>query len=301
MTCNENGSGRTTALHIKVVLCYNDCIAAIVKERKVRDMDKVDLKGFHAFITGGSSGFGFEMAKTLLGSGATVVIAARGGEKLDKALSELKNGWENVHAIAMDVRDEASVAAAANWYDGNFQRLDMLINNAGIGMRGINKGFPHDPLPFYTIEPKDFMKVVETNFIGYFLVARAFVPFMARQGSGRVVTVSTGIKTMTAPGQLPYGPARAGAEAMSVIMSEELKNMGIMVNVLLPGGASSTGFMTEEERANASERGLLPATILNEAILFLASDKADGMTGERIIGKEFRQWLADKGLASFDA
>ena len=258
-------------------------------------MDKVDLNGFHAFITGGSSGFGFEMAKTLLDHGATVVIAARGGEKLDKAFAELKEGWTNVHAIGMDVRDEASVSGAADWYDANFERLDMLVNNAGIGMRGINKGFPHDPLPFYTVEPKDFYNVVETNFIGYFLVARAFVPFMVRQGKGRVVTVSTGIRTMTAPGQLPYGPARAGAEAMSVIMSDELKKMGIMVNVLLPGGASSTGFMTEEERAKADERGLLPATILNEAILFLASDKADGMTGERIIGKEFHQWLEEKG------
>ena len=256
-----------------------------------------NLKGFHAFITGGSDGFGFEMAKTLLSHGATVVIAARGGVKLDKAYTNLKAEWTDVYAIGMDVRDEGSVADAAEWYDANLDRLDMLVNNAGIGMRGVNKRFPDDPAPFYTIEPSAFYNVVATNFIGYFLVARAFVPLMVRHRKGRVVTVSTGIKTMTAPGQLPYGPARAGAEAMSVIMSKELNDLGIMVNVLLPGGAASTGFATEEERANGPKHGLLPADILNEAILFLASEKAEGMTGERIIAKEFHQWLEEKGIS----
>ena len=257
-----------------------------------------DLKGFHAVITGGSSGLGFEMAKTLLSSGATVAIAARGGEKLERAYKVLKDEGFDVHSLDMDVRDEKSIAAAADWVAGNWERLDMLVNNAGIGMRDANKGFPGNPTPFYEIEPKAFYDIVETNFIGYFLVARAFVPLMVRQGKGRVVNVSTGKATMTARGQLPYGPARAGAEAMSVIMSDELKDEGIMVNVLLPGGASDTGFVTDDVREYFEKRGLLPASIMNEAILFLASDKAEGMTGERIIGKEFHQWLEEKGLTS---
>lgn len=252
-----------------------------------------DLSGFHAFITGGSSGFGFEMAKTLLSHGATVAIAARGGEKLDNAYAALAEESPNVHALDMDVRKVDSVGAAADWIGKNWDRLDMLVNNAGIGMTKVNKGFPSKPDPFYEIEPEAFYNMVETNFIGYFLVARAFVPLMLRSGGGRMVNVSTGIRTMTARGQLPYGPARAAAEAMSVILSQELKELGVMVNVLLPGGASATGFMTAEERANARERGLLPANIMNEAILFLASDEAAGMTGERIIAKEFHEWYAD--------
>ena len=258
----------------------------------------VDLKGFHAFITGGSSGFGFEMAKTLLSNGATVAIAARASEKMDNAYAELSGEWGgNVVAVEMDVRSDESVAAAADVIAKKWDRLDMLVNNAGIGMRDANKGFPGKPSPFYEIPVKAFYDIVETNFIGYFLVARAFVPLIIKNGGGRVVTVSTGLKTMTTVGQLPYGPARAGAEAMSVIMSEELKEKNIMVNVLLPGGASNTGFVSEESRAYYENRGLLPATILNEAILFLASDKAEGLTGERIIGKEFHEWLKEKGFS----
>ena len=253
-----------------------------------------NLNGFHAVITGGSSGLGFEMSKALLSHGATVMIAARGGEKLDRAYKSLRDEGFDAYAHEMDVRDERSVAAAADWVAENWERLDMLVNNAGIGMSGANKGFPGSPTPFYEIEPKAFYDIVETNFIGYFLVARAFVPIMLRGGKGRVVNVSTGIKTMTSRGQLPYGPARAGAEAMSVIMSEELRDMGIMVNVLLPGGPSDTGFVTDEVRAHFTELGLLPASIMNEAILFLASEKAEGMTGERIIGKDFQQWLESR-------
>jgi len=254
-----------------------------------------NLKGFHAIITGGSSGMGFEMAKTLLSHGATVAIAARGGTKLENACLTLKNGGFDVHALEMDVRSEESVATAASWIAKNWERLDMLVNNAGIGMRSINKEHPK-PLPFYEIQPEDFNNLVQTNFTGYFLVMRAFVPLMLPHKSGRIVNVSTSIPTMTLSGQLPYGPARAAAEAMSVIVSKELEDLGITVNVLLPGGATLTGFMPEEMHGKADNSKFLPASIMNEAILFLASDKAVGMTGERIIAKEFHQWLKEKGL-----
>jgi len=257
----------------------------------------IDLKGFHAFITGGSSGFGFEMAKTLLSHGATVAIAARGGAKLEKAYSTLKAEDYDVFAIEMDVRDENSVKTAADWFSKNWDRLDMLVNNAGIGMGDVKRSHPEGAPLVFEIDTKAFYDVVETNFIGYFLVAKAFIPLLLRHGGGgRVVTVSTSLRTMTALGQLPYGPARAGAEAMSEIMSKELLDRGIMVIVLLPGGASNTGFVPEDKRADFESMGLLPASILNDPILFLASDKAAGMTGERIIGKEFQQWLEEKGI-----
>jgi len=254
-----------------------------------------DLKGFHAVITGGSSGLGFEMSKTLLSHGATVAIAARGGEKLDKAYALLKAEGYDVYSLAMDVRKPDSVATAAKWTSDNWNRLDMLVNDAGIGMRGANKGTHDNPSPFFEMDIQAFYDIVETNFIGYFLVAHAFVPLMI-PGGGRVVNVSTGIQTMTAQGQLPYGPARAGAEAMSVIMSKQLRDYDITVNVLLPGGPSNTGFVDASNRKRFENEGLLPASVMNEAILFLASDKAAGMTGERIIGKEFHEWLGEKGI-----
>ena len=257
-----------------------------------------DLKGFHAVITGGSSGFGFEMAKTLLSHGAAVAIAARPGEKMDMAYASLSGEWGgNVVKLEMDVRSNDSVVNAAELISKQWDRLDMLVNNAGIGMREANKGTRDAPSPVFEIPVDAFYDIVNTNFIGYFLVSHAFIPLMLRNGGGRVVNVSTSIRTMTARGQLPYGPARAGAEAMSVIMSDSLKDYNITVNVLLPGGASNTGFASGDMRERLNLTDLLPASILNEPILFLASDKAAGMTGERIIGKEFHQWIQEKGIS----
>ena len=263
-------------------------------------MTQINLKGYHAFITGGSSGFGYEMARTLLSRGATVVIAARGGEKLDRAYTTLKDEGFDVYAQPLDVRDEVSVDNAAKWYSEKFDRLDMLVNNAGIGMTDANKGSREHPTPFYEIDTKAFYDIVNTNFVGYFLVARAFVPIILRTGKGSVVNVSTSIRTMTAAGQLPYGPARAGAEAMSTIMANELKDKAVTVNILLPGGAANTGFVTDEMRESMNIDMLLPASILNEPILFLASERAEGMTNERIIGREFKQWLEEKSITDWE-
>ena len=93
---------------------------------------KVDLKGYTALITGGSSGLGFEMAKALLLSGARVVIAARAGERLEKAKEALAQAGDAC-AVAMDVRDASSVEEAAAWFRERFDRLDMLVCDAGIG------------------------------------------------------------------------------------------------------------------------------------------------------------------------
>lgn len=256
----------------------------------------IDLKGFHAVITGGSNGLGFEMSKALLNSGATVAIAARRGERLDKAFAALKDAGLDVYALEMDVRSVDSVAAAANWINENWLRLDMVVNNAGLGQNRIRKTQSLDPVPFYEIEPEAFYDMIETNFIGYFLVARAFAPIMMKYGGGRLVNVATGEWIMRAPDMLPYGPSRAASDAMSVIMSGEYAVSGITVNQLAPGGIVNTGFVTDVTKGRARDEGLLPATCMNEAILFLASDKAAKVNGEKITATQLKQWLEEKGI-----
>ena len=256
----------------------------------------LDLRGFTVFLTGGSDGMGFEMAKALLSRGAAVVIAARGGEKLDRALSRLREAGGEAYAVPMDVRDEASVAAAAAWFRERFDHLDMLVNNAGIGNNAPGmSGAAH----FWEVPAATFRNVVETDFTGYFLVSRAFVPMMLRAGTGRVVNVSTSTATMTRKGVGPYGPARAGAEALTMVMAEELKEYGIPVNVICPGGATDTGMATDEMREafRRDGRAMLPPDILDPVILFLASDASAGLTGLKLIGREFDAWLRERGIS----
>ena len=257
-----------------------------------------DLKGYIALITGGSSGIGFEMAKQLLTQGATVIIAAREGRKLDRAREDLI-GAGNVYAIGMDVTDEGSVARAAEWVKGKFGRLDMVVNNAGIGANAPGmEDLPSDHA-FYQIPLQAVRAVIETNLTGYFTVASQFVPLMLKQGHGSLVYVSTSTRTMTGPGQIPYGPSKAGAEAMTAIIAKELEGAGIMVNVICPGGFTDTNMAPKGAQAYFLNNHLpvLPPTILNKTISFLASPEAKGITGEKLVGKEIDQWLEARGIA----
>lgn len=256
-----------------------------------------NLNGYVALITGGSSGMGLEMAKQLLSQGATVIITARGGAKLDRARENLAP-FGDVYARAMDVMSEDSISDAAKWVEENFDHLDMVVNNAGIGSNAPGmKDLPADR-HFYDIPVSTVRTVIDTNFIGYFIVASRFVPIMLKHGHGSLVYVSTSTNTMTRPGQLPYGPSKAGAEAMTTIIANELKDMGIMVNVICPGGFTDTGMAGQgvKEFFQKNNMPILPPTVMNKAVSFLASSASAGISGEKIIGKDIDVWLESKGI-----
>ena len=256
---------------------------------------KLDLKGYTVLITGGSSGLGLEMAKALLGSGATVVAAARAGERLDRAGEELRQ-WGDARTLGMDVRDEASVDAAAEWFSARFPRLDMLVNDAGIGNNAPGMADLPEGHRFWDIPVSAVRTILETNFLGFFNVSRRFVPLMGRGGS--LVYVSTSDGTITRPGQLPYGPSKAGGEAMAAILAQELRDLGIRVNVICPGGFTDTAMAPPGAKERMLRNGLpvLAPTVLNDVILFLASPAAAEITGEKLVGKDFAQWLAARGI-----
>ena len=92
-------------------------------------------------------------------------------------------------------------------------------------------------------------------------------------------------------GFVPYGPSRAGGEALSLIMTEDLRPFGVTVNQILPGGATATGMIPDDVPDEARAR-LLPAEIMGPPAVFLACAEAAGVTGERIVATEFGSWLA---------
>ena len=257
-----------------------------------------DLKGRTVLITGGSSGMGFEMAKELLSRGASVIITARAGKRLDEAGAKLSELGQ-ARVVPMDVTSEESVDAAARWVEENCPRLDMVISNAGIG--GNAPGMADLPRDhnFWDIPIRAVRAVMDTNLVGFFMVASRFVPLMVKNGRGSLVYVSTSDATMTRRGQMPYGPSKAGAEAMAAIMAEELKELGVMVNVICPGGFTDTGMAPEGAKEFFRENGLpvLPPTVMNRAAAFLASPESDGISGEKIVGKDFDSWLESRGLS----
>ncbi len=251
-----------------------------------------DLSGVRAVVTGATSGLGAAMADALLEAGAAVAIAARPGPRLDEAVARRRQrGWR-AEPLAVDVRDPASVEAAATRALSLLGGLDLVVNNAGIGMRTVNPRFFDDPRPFFEVTPEGFSDLVATNLTGYFLVARAFAPHFVRQGRGRFVNMSMNHETMRRRGFVPYGPARAGAEALSMIMVEDLRPFNVAVNIVLPGGATATGMIPDGLPAAARER-LLQPEVIKAPTVFLASEEAEGLTGQRIVAKDFDRWLED--------
>jgi NAD(P)-dependent dehydrogenase (short-subunit alcohol dehydrogenase family) len=253
--------------------------------------DAPRLDGCRVVVTGATSGLGAAMATALVAAGASVGVAARPGPRLDSAVASL-NGKGTAAAIPVDVRDADSVTLAVRTAIVRLGGVDMVVNNAGIGMRSVNPRFFDHPQPFFEVDPAAFDDAVATNLRGYFLVARDFAFHFLERGAGRFVNVSVNQATMTRRGFVPYGPSRAASESFSAIMTEDLRPFGIAVNLLLPGGATESGMIPDEIEPD-QRAALLPAEIMGPPAVFLASPEADGLTGARIVAREFDAWLAE--------
>jgi gluconate 5-dehydrogenase len=240
-------------------------------------------------VTGGTSGLGLAMASALAAAGATVALTGRSGQRASAVAADLPGAV----GIELDVRDEESVARAVDLAWSRFGGIDMLVNNAGIGMATVNPGFMAHRLGFWEVPVGGFRAVIETNLTGYFLVAREVTPRMLAAGGGRIVNISVNESTMYRAGFVPYGPSRAGSEALSRIMAADLRDTGVTVNLLLPGGATVTG-MLPLDTVPDGQRFLEPA-VMGPPIVWLASDDAAGVHDERIVAVEFERWLRDRG------
>ncbi len=253
-----------------------------------------DVSGCRVLVTGASSGLGLAMARALAEAGARVALGGRDETRLTQARRSLPGRDLDILALPLDVRDSASIARAVATIEERWDGLDTLVNNAGIGMRTVNPAFLTDPRPFWQVSEEGFTAVIDTNLTGYFRVAAAVVPLFLRTGHGKIVNISMNHETMRRRGFVPYGPSRAGAESLSLIMAEDLRPHGVDVNMLLPGGATATGMIPDDVPAEMRDR-LLSPDVMAEPILYLCSPASDGMTGARIVATEFTAWRRNRG------
>jgi NAD(P)-dependent dehydrogenase (short-subunit alcohol dehydrogenase family) len=239
-------------------------------------------------VTGGTSGLGLAMASALAADGARVALTGRVGERAEAVAA----GLPGAIGLELDVRDEVSVQRAVELAWSQLGGIDMLVNNAGIGMVTVNPRFMTEPQGFWQVSVDGFRAVVETNLTGYFLTARELVPRMLDAGGGRIVNISVNESSMTRAGFVPYGPSRAGSEALSRVMAADLRDTNVTVNVLVPGGATVTGMLPAELLAQG--HGFLDPSVMAAPIVWLASDEALGVHDERIVATEFEGWLRDR-------
>jgi NAD(P)-dependent dehydrogenase (short-subunit alcohol dehydrogenase family) len=228
-----------------------------------------------ALVTGGNKGIGREIAAQLARLGHTVVIGARSLERGEETAAELRADGGEVSAVALDVTDAASVAAAAEHVAEAHGRLDALVNNAGIS---------HQPgadfagqLP-RSADVDHVRAVFETNVFGVITVTSAFLPLLRRSASPRIVNVSSSAGSLAAisdfgntdPIALGYVPSKTALTAVTMMYARDLAAEGILVNAVCPG------FVATDLNGH---RGLLTPAEGARSAATMATIAVDGPTG----------------------
>ena len=236
-----------------------------------------------AIVTGGAMGIGRAVAEGLLAEGASVVIADRAGAA--EAAKALDNAGNSVIGVACDVSSQSETEAMAGAALEAFDRIDVLVNNAGI-YSSLKTG------PFEELDIEEWRRVLEVNVIGQAMATRAVVPAMRRQGGGSVVNFSSGTPFKGVPFLLHYVASKGAVNAMTKALAKELGGADIRVNAVAPGFTLSDGVLANphqmeklqdiSRQARVIQRDQHPEDIVG-AVVFFASQESAFVTGQTLV------------------
>lgn len=240
-----------------------------------------DLTGRVAIVTGGNGGIGLGMATGLAEAGAAIVIAARDQKKSAEAAEKLQRLGARVATVEVDVKDQNSVKRMVQATLDRFQRVDILVANAGINIRK----------PPQDVSAEEWQAVLDVNLNGPFFCAQAVYPAMKAQGGGKIITIGS----MTSIFGVPFAPAYSATKGGVVQLTRSLATAwakdNIQVNCVLPGWIDTDltrqarkqvqGLHERVEARTPAGRWGEPKDFAGVAV-FLASHASDFITGAAI-------------------
>jgi len=241
-----------------------------------------DLQGRVAVVTGASAGLGQELARTLAGAGARVVLAARRLERLEALADELSAAGAEALAVQCDVAREGDVRALVEATRERFGPAGILVNNAGIT----------EIVPAEEESEAVFRRVMDVNLHGVFTCCQAFAHDMLEAREGAIVNVAS-ILGMVAGGQIPqasYAASKGAVISLTRELAAQWARRGVRVNAIAPGWFESemTGEMFGDDRSLKWMRSRTPmgrggrAGEFGGALLYLVSDAASFVTGQTL-------------------
>ncbi|MEJ7740215.1 MAG: SDR family NAD(P)-dependent oxidoreductase [Chitinophagaceae bacterium] len=192
-------------------------------------MNKIDLHGRVAVITGGARGIGYAIAERMMISGAIIMLWDIDSAQLQKAEQQLSVSGK-VSVYALELTDEKSVLEAAADVVKQFGKIDILVNNAGITG---NNGFT------WEIDPDVWRRVIEVNLIAPYLTCRTIVPYMIANGYGRIINVASIAGKEGNPRASHYSASKAGLICLTKSLGKELATKNVLVNCITPAAAKT--------------------------------------------------------------
>ena len=243
------------------------------------------VAGKVAIITGGASGLGAESARRLAKEGACVVLTDLAAEAGQTLADEIAGAGGRARFMAHDVTDEAAWARVVAGTREAFGRIDVLVNNAGIG----------EGEPFLESTLAGWRKVLGVNLDGVYLGMRAVAPEMAATGGGSIINISSILGLVGFPGATAYCAAKGGVRLLTKATALELAPLGIRVNSVHPGFIETpmvANSLLASENGNEMKEMLISRHALGrlgvpreigDGVVFLASDESSFMTGSELV------------------
>ncbi len=240
-------------------------------------LDKFDLSGRTAIITGGGRGLGRGMAIAMAEAGVDVVLAARSVDQLEEAAARVRERGRRAIVAPCDVTDSAQVDAMADLAYREYGQIDILINNAGGGGAGTGKTLGE-------LTNDDWRSGIDTNLSGVFYCSRAVVPRMAERGSGVVINIASTWGERGVRNSYMYNSAKGGVIQFTRVLAASYGGQGVRAVAILPGGIP-----IDDEAAERFYHGrfvpqgkLGKASDIGHLAVFLASDAAAYIQGATV-------------------
>ena len=244
-------------------------------------LDRFRLDGKTALITGGTRGLGLTMATALAQVGADIALCGRSVAPCQETAASIAAATgRRVKAFSADVTVAADVDRLATEVEAGLGPIDVLINSAGINVRGAS----------HELAEADWDMVIDINLKGTFLCSRVFGPRMVKRGWGRVINKGSILSVIALPGRAPYASAKAGVVALTKVLALEWAGTGVTANAICPGP-----FATEMNRQLLEDPVKYQEFVrqipmgrwgeleeLTGAAVFLASDASSYVTGSSV-------------------
>lgn len=231
------------------------------------------LTGQVAIVTGGGRGIGRSIAQTLARAGAKVAVAARTRDQLDETVALIQQQGGQAISFTLNVTDQLAVEHMVSETTRQFGPVDLLVNNAGIA---------GDEAPIWETDAAHWWHVLEVNLRGPFLCARAVLPGMVAQQRGTIINVTSGVGTAPSAIYSSYSVSKAALFRLTDCLAEMTSSLGISVFAISPGLVRTAMALDLPIYNDVLDSDWVPAERASELCVFLATGKADRLSGRYV-------------------